>query len=74
MPWTPLNRRPAEVETYYERVAANGPALVVKRAAISYNTDPDRVALPYADAQLLRAKYRHATELLASPRGLPNGS
>lgn len=69
-----LTRRPDEGDAYYQRVRANGIALIVKRADIVDNTDPYRVAmLPGAIAQRMREKYIQAMELLACPGAQPLG-
>ena len=60
-----LTRREGEGDEYYRRVASNELALVVKRADIWDNTNPDRLAaLPAETRERLQAKYAHARGLL----------
>ena len=62
-----LTRRPDEGDAYYRRVAADELARIVKLADIWDNTHPDRTSLlAPADAERLRRKYEHATELLTA--------
>ena len=60
---------------YYERVAANPIALVVKRADIADNMSPDRLAaLDSATAQRLRKKYAQALDHLGFQAAISGSS
>lgn len=60
-----LTRRPGEGEAYYARVASDVLAVVVKKADIWDNTNPDRLAKLAADERdWLERKYRHALEAI----------
>lgn len=67
-----ITRRPSEEpDDYYRRVAANQLALRVKRADLSHNGDPDRLAaLPSSTRDRLTAKYRHAAAVLDELAGV----
>lgn len=67
-----MTRRDGEPSSpYYSRVAADPVALVVKRADLADNTDPDRLAaLDPATRERLEEKYRSAREALTAA-GLP---
>lgn len=52
-------------DEYYRRVAGDGMALLVKRADIAHNSNPQRLAqLPAATRDRLTAKYEHAVRTL----------
>ena len=60
-----LTRRPDEGDAYYRRVAADELARIVELADIWDNSHPHRTSLlAPADAERLRRKYEHASELL----------
>ncbi|WP_030247672.1 HD domain-containing protein [Streptomyces sp. NRRL S-350] len=61
-----LTRRPDEpTEAYAARILATPGALLVKRADLAHNSDPDRLAtLDTATAERLAAKYARMRELL----------
>lgn len=61
-----LTKRPGEpVEEYVARILATPGALLVKRADLAHNSDPERLAaLPEATAERLTAKYARMRELL----------
>jgi len=64
-----LSKRPGEpVEAYFARIRENDIALVVKRADLADNTDPERLALlPPAMRTRLEAKYHRAFTQLQIP-------
>ncbi len=61
-----MTRCPDAGDEYYQRIATDDLAIVVKLADIWDNTDPDRVArLDEKDRTRLQDKYRHALEVIA---------
>lgn len=67
-----LTRRPGEnPDDYYRRVAANPVALRVKRADLTHNCDPERLAvLSAVTRERLAAKYQHAAAVLDELAGV----